>query len=83
MNDIRGAPKVCRRRTWKLALEIASKVGVHCVQKALTAETYGEVKESEILDQRRRVKEDVRNNALKGWIKNWGDDGFGLDGVNG
>jgi tRNA-specific adenosine deaminase 1 len=82
-NDIRGASKVCKKRTWKLAIEIATMVAVFRIQRALTAGTYGEVKDNEILKGRRRVKEDVRCNALQGWVRNLGDDGFGVDGMNG
>jgi len=64
-------------------MEIATRVVVPSIQKALSAETYAEVKDAEILKWRRRVKEDVRCKALHGWARNLGDEGFGVDGVDG
>lgn len=39
---------------------------------------YGEVKQCRLLAPRRRIKEDVRREALRGWVRNEGDDGFSL-----
>lgn len=38
--------------------------------------TYAAVKASPLLAARRKVKEDVRATALRGWVRNLGDDGF-------
>jgi tRNA-specific adenosine deaminase 1 len=78
--DARGASRVCKRRTWKLALEIARAVGVPAIERALSVATYGEVKMRLLLRERRRVKEAVREDALKGWVRNEGED-FGAEGV--
>lgn len=40
--------------------------------------TYGEVKGCGLLTPRRRVKEEVWTEALKGWVRNEGDDGYSL-----
>ncbi|KAI1815433.1 adenosine deaminase/editase [Poronia punctata] len=40
--------------------------------------TYADVKNSLLLDPRRRVKEDARTLALKGWVRNLGDEDFVL-----
>jgi tRNA-specific adenosine deaminase 1 len=41
--------------------------------------TYKEVKDTLLLKARRRVKEDARRLALKGWVRNQGDDDFVLE----
>ncbi|KAI2472323.1 adenosine deaminase/editase [Annulohypoxylon bovei var. microspora] len=48
------------------------------VQKALSVKTYGEMKESALLEARRRVKNEARVEALKGWVRNLGDESFHL-----
>jgi tRNA-specific adenosine deaminase 1 len=40
--------------------------------------TYGDIKATELLAARRRVKEDARRLALKGWVRNLGDEDFVL-----
>lgn len=81
VNDIRGASKVCRKKAWKLALNIVTLVAVPGVQQVLSSSTYGEVKGSKVLTSRRGVKEDVRASALRGWVCNVGDERFGVDGA--
>lgn len=39
---------------------------------------YGELKESELLECRQRVKHEVQKLALKGWTKNLGDEDWTL-----
>ncbi|KAI1140663.1 adenosine deaminase/editase [Hypoxylon sp. FL0543] len=48
------------------------------IQKALSARTYGEMKASMLLGARRRAKEEAKAEALKGWVRNQGDDSFTL-----
>lgn len=48
------------------------------IQRALRSETYGEVKASMLLEPRRRAKEEARAEALKGWVRNSGDEYFTL-----
>ncbi|KAI1460086.1 adenosine deaminase/editase [Annulohypoxylon moriforme] len=48
------------------------------IRKVLGAKTYGEVKESALLEARRRVKKEARAEALKGWVRNLGDESFSL-----
>ncbi|KAF7870447.1 hypothetical protein EAF04_004191 [Stromatinia cepivora] len=85
--DVRGASRVCRRRAWKLgievlgviaAMEIAGKGVVERMRSCLAVDAYKELKGSEILRERRRVKEEVRQ-CLGGWVRNEGDDGFGVE----
>ncbi|KAI1488386.1 hypothetical protein F5X96DRAFT_85592 [Biscogniauxia mediterranea] len=43
-----------------------------------TVITYGQVKDSAPLRPRRRVKDEVRRRALRGWVRNTGDEDFTL-----
>ncbi|KAK6086095.1 tRNA-specific adenosine deaminase [Seiridium cupressi] len=78
--DPRGASFTARRKMWTLGLEVAGMLGVVMIQaqKALASPSYGEIKESSLLEARRQVKRDVKAHALKGWAKNKGDDDFML-----
>ncbi|KAI0838179.1 adenosine deaminase/editase [Hypoxylon sp. FL0890] len=51
---------------------------VEDIQKALNAKTYGEMKASSLLEARRSAKEEARAEALKGWVRNLGDESFTL-----
>ncbi|KAJ1336037.1 tRNA-specific adenosine deaminase 1 [Microdochium nivale] len=42
------------------------------------SESYGDIKESQLLEGRRAAKKTARKDALKGWVRNTGDDGFSL-----
>ncbi|PQE24427.1 hypothetical protein CJF30_00009919 [Rutstroemia sp. NJR-2017a BBW] len=48
------------------------------ISKCLMAGKYRDLKASEILEERRKVKEEVRG-CLGGWVRNEGDDEFGLE----
>ncbi|CAJ2504533.1 Uu.00g119270.m01.CDS01 [Anthostomella pinea] len=79
--DARGASFASRRRIWALAAKVAGLLGVGGVdevRRVLGAGTYGEVKGAELLRARRRVKEVVTQQALKGWVRNSGDEDFTL-----
>lgn len=79
----KGASAVSRRRMWGLAGEAAGLLARDerwaSVSAALGAGSYGEVKAAGLLEERRRVKGIARDGALKGWLRNTGDDGFGLE----
>ncbi|KAK0109856.1 hypothetical protein ONS95_002526 [Cadophora gregata] len=81
--SLKGASRVCKRRSWKLALEIAkiASVQVPNIEEALNVGSYASLKQSVLLNDRRVVKADVRARALKGWIQNEGGESFGIDGV--
>ncbi|KAH6710972.1 tRNA-specific adenosine deaminase [Leptodontidium sp. MPI-SDFR-AT-0119] len=81
--SLKGASRVCKRRSWKLALEIAktASVLVPKVEEALDINTYTSVKHSLPLSKRREVKENVRAIALKGWIRNEGGEDWPIEGV--
>ncbi|KAL5906528.1 hypothetical protein ACKVV1_010931 [Pyricularia oryzae] len=78
--DRRGGSKLCRLRMWGLALEVSALVGAGgalAVQKLLDSGTYAEVKNGDLLTPRRLVKSRAREEALRGWVQNVGDDTFG------
>ena len=78
----RGASAVSRRRMWRLAREVAGLLADDrwaAVGDALGKGSYGEVKEGELLRERRKAKSIAIEGALKGWLSNMGDEDFGLD----
>ncbi|KAH7409367.1 tRNA-specific adenosine deaminase [Cadophora sp. MPI-SDFR-AT-0126] len=81
--SLKGASRVCKRRSWKLALEIAKTASLQVprIEQALNVDTYSSLKQSLLLTQRKNVKADVRAHALKGWIRNEGGEDWGVDGV--
>ncbi|KAI9641919.1 hypothetical protein NHQ30_009787 [Ciborinia camelliae] len=86
--DVRGASRVCRRRGWEVGIEVLGAITarkmdggqemVERLRSCLVVDRYGDLKGSEMLGERRRVKEEVRG-CLGGWVKNEGDDGFGVE----
>lgn len=77
--DPRGASRICRRGLWMEALRLAGLLGgTMAVGEALRKTKYADTKGSEELHQRIKVKEDIRK-ALKGWVRNTGDDDFSLE----
>ncbi|PVH88854.1 adenosine-deaminase domain-containing protein [Cadophora sp. DSE1049] len=81
--SLKGASRVCKRRSWKLALDIAKAASLQIprIEQALNVDTYDSLKQSLLLTQRKKVKADVRSNALKGWFRNEGGEDWGKDGV--
>ncbi|KAL7620979.1 hypothetical protein AAE478_008290 [Parahypoxylon ruwenzoriense] len=87
--DARGASLASRRRLWGVAAEMAgllpeaeangSGSSSSSVRRALLgAKSYGEMKDCALLEPRRRAKEEAREKALKGWVRNTGDEYFTL-----
>ncbi|ORY02259.1 adenosine deaminase/editase [Clohesyomyces aquaticus] len=77
--DARGASSLCRRSIWKAVWEIAGIVGVPLLVEAVRKSNYEAVKTVDLLEGRNMVKSEVKKDVLKGWVKNTGDEGFGLD----
>ncbi|ROW16552.1 hypothetical protein VPNG_02878 [Cytospora leucostoma] len=72
----RAGSLVSRRKMWALATEVARLTGMR--ELAAPHATYQEMKEGKLLAVRRDVKGDVRRAALKGWVRNTGDESFGV-----
>lgn len=73
-SDPRAGSVVSRGKTWTLVEEIAHQVQPDRILSTLG--TYEALKNSPGLTMRHKVKEDVRREALKGWVRNTGDDDF-------
>jgi tRNA-specific adenosine deaminase 1 len=76
--DPRGASIICRKGMWVDALRLAGLVGIPVLLEAIKTGRYEDMKQSEMLEERRKIKEDVKD-VLKGWVKNSGDDDWGLE----
>jgi tRNA-specific adenosine deaminase 1 len=61
------------------ALRLAGFLGGAAVMgEALRKRKYAELKGSDELHERIKVKQDIRK-ALKGWVRNTGDEGFSIE----
>ncbi|KAK4250917.1 adenosine deaminase/editase [Corynascus novoguineensis] len=76
--DVKGASLTSRRKMWAAAVAVAGALGDKDISEALAMGSYEKIKGGTLLEGRRRVKEDVRGKALKGWLRNTGDEDFGL-----
>ncbi|QPG97428.1 hypothetical protein C2857_006310 [Epichloe festucae Fl1] len=78
--DEKGASKMSRRRMWVAAGETVaySNGRGDMIRHGLSGQTYQDVKDGELLADRRRVKQHVRQSALAGWIPNQGDSKFSM-----
>lgn len=72
--DPRGATVVCRKSQLGLVAQILRILAIPSFAKILSSTTYSELKAGDILADRRGAKNEVRAEALKGWIPNSGDD---------
>lgn len=75
-SDTRAGSAVSRGKMWTLVQDISHQVESGGILPTL-GETYESLKNSPWLTMRSKVKEDVRREALKGWVRNTGDDDFG------
>ncbi|KAI4630695.1 hypothetical protein J4E80_001633 [Alternaria sp. BMP 0032] len=77
--DPRGASRICRKGLWMEAVRLAGLLGgAVTATEALRKKKYADLKKSEGLEERIKVKDDIRK-ALKGWVRNTGDDHFSLE----
>ncbi|KAG5976654.1 hypothetical protein E4U55_007258 [Claviceps digitariae] len=80
----KGASSVSRRRMWMSAARLAASLRGEAwghVRQCLgggARQTYGDVKDCELLADRRRVKKEVCESALVGWVSNRGDEDFSI-----
>ncbi|OAA42711.1 Adenosine deaminase/editase [Metarhizium rileyi] len=78
--DEKGASKVSRRQMWVAARDVSHNLhGSSGIKQLLESKTYQDVKNGELLADRRLVKQHVRTTALAGWISNQGDSSFSID----
>jgi hypothetical protein len=64
---------------WKTAVQVAGAVSVPILANVMGKRRYDDIKENAAFDARKKVKQDVKNAGLQGWVKNTGDGEFGLD----
>ena len=62
-----GASALSRTRIWNLLLDTIGLIDVPALRNFLEKSSYLDMKRSQLLEHRRRAKEDVKNEALKGW----------------
>ncbi|KAH8708558.1 adenosine-deaminase domain-containing protein [Phaeosphaeriaceae sp. PMI808] len=79
--DPRGTSAICRRNMWKTAVQVAGILGVPALVHVLKKGRYADLKLDQVFDHRRKTKEDLKKGGLEGWVRNIGDDEFGLEGV--
>ena len=84
--DPRGASSASRRRVSEAVADVAQAVqdptensNMAHLARSTKKRSYAELKGSELLEGRERVKRDVREMALEGWKRNLGDDDWSLD----
>ncbi|KAI7200695.1 hypothetical protein KC343_g8582 [Hortaea werneckii] len=80
-SDPKGASTVSRRRMWEDVAALAAAVGYTeglVKHGVLDASSYASLKEGAVLEARSEVKKAVREEALKGWQRNYGDEDWGL-----
>lgn len=75
--SLQGASALCKQSMWKTAAEVVALLGNPTLQKTLSCNTYQMLKKDELLEHRRKVKEELRSEALKCWVRNGGE-GFTL-----
>ena len=76
--SVRGGSVICRARTWKSAMAVAQAETIPGLVEVLGQSSYSLVKQNSRLNQRSKVKEQVKAQALQGWVANDGDDAFTL-----
>lgn len=72
--DARGGSALCNARMSNLVYQLLTLLGrplLSCIRGNIG---YEQFKQCKLLQNRRKVKDDVRRHALKGWIRNAGDD---------
>ncbi|KAI9692254.1 MAG: hypothetical protein M1822_006484 [Bathelium mastoideum] len=81
LGDMKGASRISRRGIWRAVAEIVDAIGTPALRSAVGATTYNALKNAEILKERMAVKDEVKREALKGWMRNEGDDKFESRGI--
>jgi len=76
--DPRGASCASRREMWKAVADVTAAADPDRSDATRTS-TYDEMKMSTMMGARERVKSDVRELSLKGWVRNVGDGEWRLE----
>jgi tRNA-specific adenosine deaminase 1 len=63
---------------WQAVADLASALSLNQLTEVSNHPSYHQFKEAALFTERRRVKVDVLETALKGWVKNGGDEDFSL-----
>lgn len=76
-----GASRTSRRSMWEAASDLANMLSDGCSATALyiSSGTYHGIKQGQLTAHRRRVKDETREVALIGWIRNDGGSDFQLE----
>ena len=78
--DSRGGSAVCRLRMGRRTVDLLKALAIPTFAHTVAGSTYNDLKKTNLLENRRIVKDDVRREALKGWVRNVDDD-FDLTAV--
>ena len=73
-NDPRGGSALCNALMWKAASKVVAWTKTPDLLITMRIPTYRELKEADVLAERRQIKEETRAEALKGWVRNVNDD---------
>lgn len=74
---LKGASACSKRSSWALALQIAAVLSVPALERCLRLESYASVKRCALMEERNKVKAEVRK-VLRGWVKNTGGENWAL-----
>jgi len=77
--SIRGSSMISKLCLWKAALSLSQSLQLDKVEAVLSSGTHASVKRSSLLQDRRHVKNSVKELALQNWIRNDGGDEFELE----
>ncbi|MCJ1284225.1 hypothetical protein MMC26_003556 [Xylographa opegraphella] len=75
--DLKGGSAVCRLKISRLVSETLTLLAISMVVEGLRNLTYADLKQASVLEERRKVKQQVTEAALVGWIPNV-EDNFDL-----
>ncbi|KAJ6779937.1 hypothetical protein PWT90_05358 [Aphanocladium album] len=76
----KGASHMSRRKLWQSCRELADKLSDWpAIAYHLAADSHAQAKQGTLLESRDKVKSRAREVALPGWIRNTGDDTFGIE----
>ena len=72
--DPKGSSAVSNLRMWSTIIQVLASLRILAFEKCEYHVKYQQIKGDGLLEDRRRVKEEVRTESLKGWVRNEGDD---------